>query len=224
MRISRYIIGMIMISLVMIVLSGCGGGGGLTWDFGDNDPNKYLAFGDSITEGCPYGPSGGYPVRLQALLGDGAVVVNAGVGGEKTPEGVRRYESVLHNNKPGFVLILEGSNDATHFPKDVDETINNLKFMVEKAKENATIPIIGTIPPMFGMHKWWELDVETRDARIRELAQEEDIVLADIFEAMKGREDLFIWDGLHPNEDGYQLMAQVWYDAIQEAKRKYNVE
>ncbi len=214
---------MLMVGFIMFILSGCGGNS-QTWDFGDNDPNKYLAFGDSITEGCPYGPSGGYPIRLQRLLGGGAVVVNAGVGGEITPQGVKRYESVLHNNKPGFVLILEGSNDATHFPKDVDTTINNLRFMVEKAKENATIPIIGTIPPMFGMHKWWELDVETRNARIRELAQEEDIVLADIFEAMKGREDLFIWDGLHPNEEGYQLMAQVWYNAVQEAKRKYNVQ
>ncbi|HJS36702.1 MAG TPA: GDSL-type esterase/lipase family protein, partial [Burkholderiales bacterium] len=75
-----------------------------------------LAFGDSITFGTGDDTTRaelGYPPRLEALLvqrGRSAVVINAGVPGETTMEGVSRINSVLD---PGgeVLLLMEGTND-----------------------------------------------------------------------------------------------------------------
>ncbi|HEV7784264.1 MAG TPA: GDSL-type esterase/lipase family protein, partial [Thermoanaerobaculia bacterium] len=64
-------------------------------------PRKYLAFGDSITEGRGDDPTRaalGYPPRLQVLLqtaGVSATVLNRGLGGERTPDALSRIDGVI---------------------------------------------------------------------------------------------------------------------------------
>ncbi|MGH9363407.1 MAG: SGNH/GDSL hydrolase family protein [Thermoanaerobaculia bacterium] len=191
---------------------------------------RATAFGDSITQGVlelkrrdlRLTTANNYPALLQGKLQslDPAWrVVNRGVGGEHTSESVARLPSVLAIDKPGFVLILEGTNDA-HQCQDSVATFNNLQNMVRIAKGNKSIPIIGTIPPSFRNNPCADDIINEVNANIRGFAAGAPVVLAEIFNGMNRRELFGIApdrDPLHPNEEGYRVMADIWFQAMLQA-------
>jgi len=234
----------------MVAAAGCGGGGKSTgssastgatpanFDFGSNDPRRATAFGDSITLGVLGDPglapralltitsrlstSNNYPNNLQNMLrglDPTWRVINRGVAGEITQVGRARIGGVLAADRPGFILIMEGTNDA-HQCQDSIVLINSLRNMVQSAKANKTIPIIGTIPPSFRNNPCADDIIDEANGNIRALAAAENIVLAEIFNGMNQR-DLFgiapDRDPLHPNEQGYAVMADIWYGALLQA-------
>ncbi len=90
--------------------------------------SKFLAYGDSITEGqngtLVFGHStidiidgpNAYPTKLQALFdaaypGQGILVVNEGLGGEAITDANLRLPDVLVRDQPGAMLIIDGYND-----------------------------------------------------------------------------------------------------------------
>jgi lysophospholipase L1-like esterase len=212
------------------------------FDFGSNSPLKATAFGDSITQGELGSPglsrrginlgsvtsrlltSNNYPNNLQNMLrglNPEWRVVNRGLGGETTARGRARLPGVLGVDRPGFVLIMEGTNDATD-GFDPDSIVGNLDAMVSQALENHTIPILGTIPPNFRNDPGAQAIIDESNPKIRNLARTRGIVLAEIFDNMNDRSlfgtpDRGINDPLHPNEQGYVRMAAIWFDAMQRA-------
>lgn len=228
-----------------LLLLGCGGGGKATassgdsptrtpsnFDFGQNDPLRVTAFGDSITlgvlgdraDGTILTTSNNYPNNLQlALRGlDPAWrVVNRGQGGERTFEGRGRLPGALGRDRPGFVLIMEGTNDADE-GDDPSVIVANLEAMVDQAKANRSIPILGTIPPNFRNDPRAQGIIGVANRMIRTSARARGVVLAEIFNGMNDR-SLFgspergIEDPLHPNERGYARMAGIWFAAMQQA-------
>jgi acyl-CoA thioesterase-1 len=230
----------VCLGIALLAAAGCGGGskssstassqGPSDFDFGDNDPKRVVAFGDSITFGfldlkrrdLRLTTSNNYPNILQGKLRrlDPAwTVINRGVGGETTSQGVSRLGSTLRSDRPGFVLIMEGANDASQC-QDRHTVVNNLHNMVSIAKGNKTIPIIGTITPSFRNDPCAADVIAGVNASIPSLAAAENIVMADIFNGMNQR-DLFgiapERDPLHPNEQGYSVMAEIWFQAILQA-------
>ena len=233
------------ILLAPILLDACGSGGnatgssassssstGASFDFGNNDPRRATAFGDSITFGFleqrlhDVSPtlvtSNNYPNILQSMLrGQDPAwqVINRGVGGETSSQGVGRMPGVLAADRPGYVLIMEGTNDAT---KDASPSliVTNLEAMVLQAKGNKSIPILATIPPNFRNDDNAKNIIDQANAQIRDLVRQQGITLAEIFNGMNKRE---LWgqapdrDPLHPNEQGYQVMAGIWFDAMKRA-------
>ena len=225
---------------LLVTAAGCGGGksssstassqAAAEFDFGNNNSRKATAFGDSITfgfldqqrRGFRLTTSNNYPSILQGKLQslDPAWrVVNRGVGGEHSGEGAARMPSILRIDQPGFVLILEGTNDA-HQCMDSRALINNLASMVRAAQASKTIPIIGTIPPSFRNNPCADDIIAEANANIHALAQSSGIVVAEIFDGMNQR-DLFgispDRDPIHPNEQGYRVMADIWFRAMMEA-------
>jgi lysophospholipase L1-like esterase len=231
----------VCLGLALLAVSGCGGGSSSSgstassqtnpnFDFGNNDSRKASAFGDSITFGfldlkrrdLRLTTSNNYPNILQGKLQglDPAWrVINRGVGGEHTGEGANRIGSVLKADRPGFILIMEGTNDA-HQCQDAGAAINNLHHMVNAAKANKTIPIIGTIPPSFRNNPCADDIIDEVNAAIHGFASAEQVVVAEIFNGMNQR-DLFgispDRDPLHPNEHGYAVMADIWFQAMLQA-------
>jgi acyl-CoA thioesterase-1 len=228
------------LGLVFAVAAGCGGGSSSStsstsqtatdFDFGPNNPRKVTAFGDSITQGVlelrrrdlGLSTSANYPALLQGKLRtlDATwAVVNRGRGGEETAEGVRRIGGVLAVDRPGFVLIMEGANDATDC-LSATAIGRNLLGMVQIVKANRSIPIIGTVTPNFRNDPCARDVVSQVNVEVRNIASSEDIVLAEIFDGMNDR-SLFgqspSRDPLHPNEAGYAVMADIWYQAMQRA-------
>jgi lysophospholipase L1-like esterase len=128
---------------------------------------------------------------------------------------------VLAADKPGFILIMEGTNDAT---RELDSAfiVGNLDSMVSQAQANHTIPVLATIPPNFRNDPGAKATIDEANTRIRNLARDRGIVLAEVFNGMNdptlfGSPDLGINDPLHPNERGYVRMAAIFFDAMQHA-------
>lgn len=120
---------------------------------------KFLAFGDSLTEGENgrraltgfINPPDTYPARLQLLLdvaypGQAITVVNRGRSGEFAEEGADRLPGELRRDRPGAVLLLHGYNDllnncpernlsAPICAEAVAEVIEKTRDMIRTAKK-----------------------------------------------------------------------------------------
>ena len=194
-----------------------------SFDFGTNDSRRVSAFGDSITfgvlelrlKGSGLATSSNYPAILQNMLRgvDKAFrVTNRGVPGERTSSGVTRVPGVLAADRPGFLLLMEGTNDASH-DDDPSFIVANLETMVIRAQTNKTIPVVGTIPPNFRHDPTAQDIIDSANTLIRRMAQSHHIVVAEIFDGMNDR-SLFGQspdrDPLHPNERGYAVMAGIF--------------
>jgi acyl-CoA thioesterase-1 len=188
-------------------------------------PKKVTAFGDSITVGIlelgrrdlGLATSNNYPALLERrlrTLDPTWRVINRGVGGEETVEGAARLPGVLAVDQPGVVLIMEGTNDARKC-WSADDAIQNLRSMVRSAKAANAIPILATVPPSFSSRGCTHEVIAYVNEHIRAFALAEGAGLAEIFHGMNNRA-LFGRDHLHPNERGYAVMADIWFQAIQQ--------
>ncbi len=233
----RYAVGLLVMTVV--AGAGCGGGSKSTgpsgtgtvqtppnFEFGPNDARRATAFGDSITRGVVRDgaiTNNNYPNNLQAMLrGQDPAwrVINRGVPGEVTQDGARRFPGVLAADRPGFALVMEGTNNAER-GDDPAFILANLEAMVSNAQGNRTIPVLATIPPIFRSDPRGQSVVAAANVMIRTLAQARRVVLAEIFNGMNDP-NLFGVPGadvdpLHPNERGYVVMAGIWFDALQRA-------
>ena len=184
-----------------------------------------LGFGDSITQGYPYRdepggggrfplPDNGYEPTLETLLAvdsRSSQVLNWGVAGEKTYDGLKRINSVLSNPYADYILILEGTNDYWHI--SYETTIFNLGWMIDESRDQNVTPILSTLTPDT-LNPEKPITTEYNPA-IRELAVQKGVRLADQYAALIGGWELsYTYDGLHPNAVGYNVMAQTWFNAI----------
>jgi lysophospholipase L1-like esterase len=200
----------------------------LPGDFGANSPRTIVAFGDSITSGV----SGDgicanpnciadrpYPAVLQALLQTthpGLVVLNRGKGGETTDDGLARLSSVLATDRPGFVLIMEGTNDAT-FQRDPDGIVANLRAMIRLVKASSAIPILGSIVPSFRDRDIPREITAQVNAQLPAVAAAEGARFVNTFGPMNDRDLYGPPDLLHPNQAGYDVLGAAWRLAVENA-------
>ena len=205
-----FVVGCLMGGLVGCESDGDGGGSlGDGHDFGENSRDVYTAVGDSITRG--YGASVPYPAVLSSMLGKR--VVNRGVNGATTGEGLSSVGSALSNDKPGFLLILFGANDVIR-SNDPAMVIEQLRGIIQAAKNNKTIPVLATLTPQVTGHAAFAGGVISLNARIRTLAAEEGVELVDLESAFTGHNEYLQSDGLHPNNTGLSVMAAEFFDVV----------
>jgi acyl-CoA thioesterase-1 len=181
---------------------------------------RILAFGDSVTAGN--GTSyGGYTYYLEDLLNveeSPTVVINAGVSGELTSEGLGRFESTLRKWKdPPTVLLMEGANDVTDSSGagPLGSIVDNLREMIHIARDDHALQVVlGTVLPRLNYDKDQESPTTSElVTAIRDLAEEEDVLLADHYQNFVDMEqwENYFSDTLHPNDQGYQVLADSWY-------------
>lgn len=199
-------------------------------DFGTNNPDVVVALGDSITfglfdtgvDGCDESlrARGGFCPRLEGM--SGKTVINRGICGADSYDGVAQVSIVLDRYRPGVILIDYSPNDITN---GTGALIRNLRTMVLAARSNKTVPVLGTLVPTAGEHRGWMEFIEAANPKILDLCKEQDIECADHFKAFVNDPGfiaspyaLLDGDGLHPNAAGYQLMANTWLPAL---KRSY---
>ena len=198
-----------------------------------------LAFGDSITYGTtaalvPFRlfsdflsvRTTGYPERLKALLqgrykSQVVTVANSGWPGEQTWEGVRRIAGQLLPSHD-LVVLQEGVNDLI-WERAPAAVRNDLRTLVQTMRAAGKQVILGTLTPVTartdmpgctpdigGSMSCWRVDpnqVAALNNLIRALANELNVPLADFGSALSTLD--VSADGLHPNGNGYQRMAEV---------------
>jgi lysophospholipase L1-like esterase len=190
---------------------------------------RYIAFGDSITEGfgdeSPAFDGEGYPARLEALLrerGVSASVDNFGLGGEDTVEAMGRVNSVLNAGGDVF-LLMEGTNDITNNISP-ETTLENLREMARRGDLRGFRVVHGTlIPRLPNVAIDYRNVITQRLAQsIRDLAGFQGRRVADAFEVFSNQTSLYTRlytpskgseDPVgHPNAVGYDLLARVFAD------------
>lgn len=188
-------------------------------DFGDNDPDIFVAIGDSITVGFPFVTwDESYPSRLQALLG--RTVVNGGTGGARTHDGLEVINYFLRRFKPGYILIMYGANDVMERP--AHDIVNNLLTMAWIAKENKTFPIMATVTPVDGPKIARMSHILHLNEVIKSRAAEFDYPVADVATAFGLEGQYLLPDGLHPNSEGMEVIAQTFYQKILEIENQHH--
>jgi acyl-CoA thioesterase I len=112
-----------------------------------------VCFGDSLTAG--YGTEAGqtYPDYLQAELDSRGYkyrVVNAGISGNTTKDGLERVNSIIAM-KPDVVIVEFGGNDGLRGLR-IEDTRTNLDKILQSLKSSgAKIVLAGiTLPPDYG--------------------------------------------------------------------------
>jgi lysophospholipase L1-like esterase len=104
-----------------------------------------LAFGDSLTSGVGAEEEASYPAVLARLLG--CRVVNGGVAGEVTREGLVRLPDLLQRHQPQMVILCFGGNDMLRKLND-EEIARNLREMVRVARQaGADVVLLGVPQP-----------------------------------------------------------------------------
>lgn len=161
---------------------------------------KIVCFGDSITAGHNVAEN----ERFVNLLADrfGCTVINAGVPGNTTGQGLARFESDVLAHRPELCVIAFGMNDHVQRELGVAKTPlsdfhANLTRIVEGLREVNAVPVLCTINPIIegddehyyyrrhpqawyrdpdGAQAWIDLYNDT----IRERAAALDVALADV--------------------------------------------
>jgi lysophospholipase L1-like esterase len=171
-------------------------------------------FGDSITRG--YGSdTGGYPPRLSTLLNNNtrpSVVTNFGKDSETTYEGASRIDSVLAATPATFILIQEGTNDVLIGISSFTG-IYNLGTMIDKAIAAKVTPVLATLPST-NRNGGETIIPNDWNPKIKDLATSKKIALVDIYAATLPNWSANFPDGVHPNDTGYQIIADTWYAAL----------
>jgi lysophospholipase L1-like esterase len=201
---------------------------------------RFVVFGDSMSDGVlglrslalgDPGPAVGYAFKLRTLLTDRYTaqtfnVTDEGVGGEtvirrsasQKSVGLERLPGVLSRDMPEVLLILEGVNDLNGGDDETEsEVAGGLRNMVRMGRGRGAIVFVGTLLPQRkgGLRAFSPGAIVPVNDRIRAMAAAEGAVLVDLFAAFDGKVDTLIGaDGLHPNDAGYQLMADTFFTAI----------
>ncbi len=168
---------------------------------------EILAFGDSLTAGLglPIGDS--FPVRLEAQLkaqGIAVHVVNAGVSGDTTADGLARLDWALAD-KPELVILELGANDMLRgiAPK---LTRANLDVMIGKIQASGARLLLAG---MRAAPNWGKEYQQRFDRIYPELARAHGVALYPFFlEGVAMDPKLTQPDGLHPNAAGVAIIVE----------------
>jgi len=120
----------------------------------DDDPRpRLVCFGDSLTAGYGTDPGESYPDDLQKLLDQQGYhyhVVNAGVSGETTKDGLERVGRIAARHPQVVVLEFGGNDGLRGLP--LEQTQANLSQMIETLqKAGSTVVLAGiSLPPEYG--------------------------------------------------------------------------
>ncbi|MGD0994561.1 MAG: GDSL-type esterase/lipase family protein [Candidatus Bathyarchaeia archaeon] len=179
---------------------------------------RVACLGDSITENT------GYPADLQMLLGSNSIVGNFGVSGAT----VNFYTDVSYYFEPAFqdakifeptiVIIMLGTNDArtdtyqkiNNFVADYERIINSIQALNSKPQIFLVEP-----PPIFNntLNLNGTSFAKGVIPRIEQVASTLGLPIINVYTPLINHPEYFP-DGVHPNSEGAQIIANIIYKAI----------
>jgi len=185
------------------------------------DPGRVIFLGDSITDNW----------KLEQFFGS-KPYVNRGISGQVTSQMlVRMYPDVI-DLSPAAVVLLAGTNDiaGNNGPSTAAMIQENIMAMTELAKAHGIRVILCSLTPIadYGRRKMSDIrppsDILRVNAWMKEYAAKTGAIYADYFSVLVDPKGMMkpgiSADGLHPNEQGYNLMVPVVQAAIDQALKK----
>ena len=184
---------------------------------------RVVFMGDSITDSWDNPVYGGFF--------PGKPYINRGISGQTTPQMLIRFRPDVIAHQPKVVVILTGTNDlaGNTGPTTLEAIEDNLKSMADLARANGIRVVLASVLPVS--------DYEMRDGKpltqtvrrppaqiralndwLRAFTKSRGYVYLDYFSAMVDEQgflkDALSDDGLHPNAEGYRVMAPLAESAI----------
>ncbi|HEX8668374.1 MAG TPA: GDSL-type esterase/lipase family protein [Allosphingosinicella sp.] len=172
-------------------------------------PVDIVFLGDSITEG--------WRDKRPGFFTPGRI--GRGISGQTTSQMVLRMMADVVDLKPRAVHIMAGTNDiaGNTGPMTQEMSRDNFRMMSAVARQNGIKVLFASIPPAAGFP--WRPGLETRrpiaemNAWLRGFARQTGATYVDYFAAMAdasgGMKPGLAYDGVHPTEAGYDVMARV---------------
>ncbi len=182
------------------------------------DPKRVIFMGDSITDIWKLADS--FP---------GKPYVNRGISGQTTPQMLVRMFPDVIDLKPAAMILLAGTNDIAHNtgPSTLTMVEENIQAMTELAQAHGIKVILCSVTPISDYGRAPQTtqrppaDILKINAWMKDYAAKANAIFADYYSAIVDAKGMlregFSMDGLHPNTEGYKLIAPVTEAAIQKA-------
>jgi len=166
-----------------------------------------VCFGDSLTAGYGAEPGHSYPDYLQKdldRLSMGYRVVNEGVGGNTTKDGVSRLNEVLAQ-KPQIAVVEFGGNDGLR-GLPISQTRANLDRIVGTlTRAGIRVAIAGiTLPPQYGA----DYVAQFNDMYSTVAKKYHVPMLPFLLKGVYGGVGMMQTDGIHPTAKGNEVVAR----------------
>jgi lysophospholipase L1-like esterase len=167
-----------------------------------------LAFGDSLTYGTGVTSELSYPSVLANQIG--FTVINKGIPGELSADGLIRLPGLLNEHKPALVILCHGGNDFLH-KQPIGQLEQNLKQMIQLAKDaGAEVMLVGVPQPKLLL---------LSDAKVyAKIANEMNVPYVENALSKILSENVLKSDAVHPNAQGYQMLANAVEAVLTDAK------
>jgi acyl-CoA thioesterase-1 len=176
-------------------------------------PIKIVAFGDSLTAGYGQKANDAFPAQLQMALRDKGykvTIVNAGVSGDTTADGLRRLDWALQPKPDGVILEL-GANDALRGIDPKEPRANLDKMLAALKSKGIAVLIAGMKAP----NNWGPDYVKHFDAIFPDLATKYQVPLYPFFLDGVALDPAYTQpDGQHPTASGIaEIVKRILPDA-----------
>lgn len=202
-----------------------------------------MAFGDSLTRGAnPKSPANtgikGYAPKLQELLGDRYLVINCGIGGQTTTDGLARIDSLLAGDysqcsadtvdsastaafydfsaiigkPPSTVFLWMGTNNLLQaFAPATNEA--EIRQLIEKVRAKNMQLIVSNVPPMTPFDITKITDFNTQLSTL--ILDYPGTQLIDVFTELNLNWAAYTWDGIHMSATAYEsIVVPKWMNAF----------
>ncbi|MDD4846909.1 MAG: SGNH/GDSL hydrolase family protein, partial [Petrimonas sp.] len=172
--------------------------------------DRVVFMGNSITQGW---------IEKVPKFFENRPYINRGISGQTTPQMLVRFRQDVINLYPKVVVILAGTNDiaGNTGPSTLEMIEDNIHSMTELAQSNGIQVVLCSVLPAFDYK--WKPGLEPAgkivelNRRIKKYAETHGAVYCDYFSAMaderNGLPESLSGDGVHPNPEGYALMAPI---------------
>ncbi|MCH2547018.1 MAG: arylesterase [Alphaproteobacteria bacterium] len=179
-------------------------------------PVKIVAFGDSLTAGYQLPANKAMPAILQERFAQnghtGVHIINMGISGDTTQDGLARLNLVL-NAQPDIVILELGANDILR-QISASKSRENLEEMIEELLDRDIRVLLSgvKIPNIYVIGN---KNMGDYGAMFDSLSEKYDIEYYPNFLAgVQGKAEMNLQDGLHPNADGAKGIANRLYPLV----------
>lgn len=180
---------------------------------------RVVFMGDSITDAWG---------RRYGKFFPGKAYVNRGISGQTTPQMLIRFRPDVIALKPKAVVILAGTNDiaGNTGAMSLEEIEGNLMSMAELAKANGIKVVLASVMPVTdAIRSQTERrppeKIRTLNTWIKDYAAKTGAIYLDYYSAMVDDKGMLktelTYDGLHPNDAGYDVIQPLAQKAIDRA-------
>ena len=192
-------------------------------------PVRVVCFGDSIT-GVYYHTGGRRAwcdmlgIALAKVYPKAQVrMINAGISGHTTTQGLARMEKDVIAHKPQLVVVMFGMNDVVRTEPEVFRA--NLRTIVDRLRASGAAVVLCTPNSVYPNPTRPTERLAQFAQIVRDVAEETSVRLADCYTAYEEirRKDVTEWrllmsETIHPSINGHKVFAEVIAESISEQK------